>query len=555
MTDSSAYLINHSPKKSAILSTLFGTSGADFNMVRLPLGASDFIANPSPGCKSNRANCFETYDDTPRDTALSPVTKSDPHFTIAHDTTNVIPVLKSAKALNSHFKIIALPWSAPGWMKISTHYLSSCSGSSDYLNPADYSLYAAYLTRAAKAYQEEGIPFSILSMQNEPQTCNQTYPTVEMQPSDQAKLSLDLSADLNNPANGLTNPPKIMGYDHNWYSPGEGSTSCFGTATYGPTTYPQNLMALSNDVSDIGYHSYCGSSLVQNSLSSAHPNVGIYVTESTGVNQYSDAGTNLVNEIKNDLIDPIRDGASGSLYWNFALNQNCGPQFGGGTTCNYCPKSGPQPPGTTCNKKESSSYGGCMDCRPMVTVDNQNGTYSLNQDYYYWAQFSKFIQPGAVRIWSSTIGSSLDTVAFQNPDGEIVLVVLSSSTANSIPLPLELAPDYPETPVITQGQTFFSQSYPVTIGTSSSEVLSGDSAGTAEFAVDDAMSMTVTHPDGSTASFIYNFNTPDCSAYVPAGPFPVSSLFEPGRNVVTVTLYDVCGIDDGVQPGIWLSSG
>jgi glucosylceramidase len=440
MTDSSAYLINHSPKKSEILSALFGGSGADFNMARLPLGASDFIANPKPTCSQDSpkcyapspkcdsskatptADCFQTYDNTPNDTLLfdkpeSNVSKPDPNFSIAHDMSNIVPVLKTAKALNSNFEVIALPWSAPGWMKISGHFLSSCGGSSDFLKPTDYALYAAYLTRAAKAYQDEGLPFSILSMQNEPHNCNPTYPTMMMEPSDQAKLSLDLSADLNNSANGLMTPvPQIMGWDHNWYDYNNksSSTKCKEQTE---ASYPESLLVLPNAVSDIGYHSYCGNSSVQTDLTSylaLHklPPVGIYVTESTGFTAASNSAANLVFEVKNDLIDPIRNGATASLYWNFALDRGCGPQFGGATTCNT---------GT------SSTYSGCMDCRAMITVNNQNGTFTPNQDYYYWEQFSKFVQHDAKRIASSVVGS-LDTAAFKNPNGSIVLVVLSGST-------------------------------------------------------------------------------------------------------------------------------
>jgi glucosylceramidase len=422
MTDSSAYLINNSPQKDAILSTLFGSSGANFNLVRLPLGASDFISNPKPKCSTgspkcyapspkcdsstatpNTANCFQTYDDTPGDTSLS-------HFSIAHDTTNIIPVLQAANTLNPKFEIIAAPWSAPGWMKISGQYLSSCSGSSNYLSQADYTVYAAYLTKAVEAYEAEGLPISVLSMQNEPHNCNSTYPTMMMEPSDQAELSLDLNADLTSA--GLTTVPQIMGWDHNWYDYNNLSADAypFCNANYQATSYPQTLLALPNAVSDIGYHSYCGNSSVQAALNSAYPSVGIYVTESSGFTGASNQATNLVNEVKNDLIDPLRSGAKSSLYWNLALDPKCGPQFGGGTKC---------------NTGSSSTYSGCMDCRGMVTVNNVNGTYTLNEDYYFWAQFSKFIEPGAFHIDSSTLGS-IDTVAFENPDGSIVLVALSA---------------------------------------------------------------------------------------------------------------------------------
>ncbi|MGH3165564.1 MAG: discoidin domain-containing protein, partial [Trebonia sp.] len=73
--------------------------------------------------------------------------------------------------------------------------------------------------------------------------------------------------------------------------------------------------------------------------------------------------------------------------------------------------------------------GGCGDCRGMVTGDNSNGTFTLNEDYYIWAQFSKFVQPGAVRIGSPDLESSdLPNIAFKNPNGSIALVVLNDAS-------------------------------------------------------------------------------------------------------------------------------
>jgi glucosylceramidase len=342
------------------------------------------------------AECFQTYDDTAGDRKLT-------HFSIAHDRTNTIPVLRSVHALDPAMRILATPWSAPGWMKIEGKYLSSCSGSANYLKPADYGVYAKYLTKAARAYQEEGLPFSIMSMQNEPHNCNSGYPTMMMEPSDEASFSTDLYRELHSSEGGLKHSPEILGWDHNWndYNNKPGTPCKAQTAS----SYPQSLFELPNEVSLvslIGYHSYCGLPYEPQ----LPEGIGFYVTESTGTGGNNASG-NLVYEVANELMDPLRDGAKGSLYWNLALDSKCGPQFGGGTTC-----------------AKSNSHG-CGNCRPMVTVNNEHGgSYYLNEDYYFWAQFSKYIQRGAVRISSSTSGP-LDTVAFRNPDGSIVVVALN----------------------------------------------------------------------------------------------------------------------------------
>ena len=51
-------------------------------------------------------------------------------------------------------------------------------------------------------------------------------------------------------------------------------------------------------------------------------------------------------------------------------------------------------------------------------------------DFTALADASKFVAPGAYRIESNTWEQgNLEDVAFQNPDGSIVLIVLNSSSA------------------------------------------------------------------------------------------------------------------------------
>ena len=50
-------------------------------------------------------------------------------------------------------------------------------------------------------------------------------------------------------------------------------------------------------------------------------------------------------------------------------------------------------------------------------------------DYYALAHASKFVKPGAYRIYSNTFGEgSIENVAFQNPDGSKVLIAYNSGS-------------------------------------------------------------------------------------------------------------------------------
>jgi glucosylceramidase len=388
MTDSSAYLIDHSPQRAQIMDDLFGPSGARFGFLRLPMGASDLsLSNYS-------------YDDMPPG-------QTDPgltHFSVAHDTAYIIPVLQQALGLNPGLKIDATPWSAPAWMKNGDTYVGDCSGTLNYLNPRYYSAYADYYAKFVSAYSGTyGIPIYMVSMQNEPQNCSSGYATMNLDatgPSpNEAAFASYLRPALD--AAGYSGV-RILGYDHNWYGP-DGK----------PTRYPQQLMAANGaDVNAIGYHCYSIPSGVtdpydvQTTFHNAYPGTPVFFTECTGGSWATDQAGNLTWEALNNVIGPMRNWAQASSYWGAALDPESGPNVG-------------------------NANGGCTDCRGMVTVDNSNGTFTLNEDYYVWAQFSKFVQAGAVRIASPNLESSdLPNIAFRNPDGSIALVVLNDNASS-----------------------------------------------------------------------------------------------------------------------------
>src|SRR6478735_9719150 len=108
VTDSSAYLLNQvaSPAARAeAMKRLFTREGDGIGLsfIRNPMGSSDL------------ARTHYSYDDLPAG-------RTDPaleHFSIAHDQQDIIPLVLEARRLNPQMKIMATPWSTPGWMKSS----------------------------------------------------------------------------------------------------------------------------------------------------------------------------------------------------------------------------------------------------------------------------------------------------------------------------------------------------------------------------------------------------------------------------------------------------
>jgi glucosylceramidase len=71
--------------------------------------------------------------------------------------------------------------------------------------------------------------------------------------------------------------------------------------------------------------------------------------------------------------------------------------------------------------------GGCDTCTGVVTV-NPDGTVTRNAEYYTLGHLARFVKPGAVRVASSSYGSTgwnglPMSAAFVNPDGSTALVV------------------------------------------------------------------------------------------------------------------------------------
>ena len=70
----------------------------------------------------------------------------------------------------------------------------------------------------------------------------------------------------------------------------------------------------------------------------------------------------------------------------------------------------------------------------MVTIDDSvsPSTITRNVEYYVLGHLGKFVQPGAYRVDSNTYGTgSVEDVAFVNPDGSVVLLVLNATAASA----------------------------------------------------------------------------------------------------------------------------
>ncbi len=405
MTDSSAALIEDDLQpatQTALMAALFGGPGTRNALNLPPIGLTALrIGIGAPGAMTvgppysdddlTGTTTTNTGNTTTSSTPAQPTDPTLSQFAIAPSEQQlVIPALEQALAVNPDLMILASPWSPPAWMK-SNDALGNPDGDATLL-PADDGSYAQYIVDFIKAYAADGVPVTAITPQNEPSEgdVSTIYPGLTLPETDEATLiSQYLAPALRNA--GLTTA--IYGFDQNW-----------SYATYATQLASGPADA---DLAGIAWHCYFGSPAAMSDVAQLDPTEDQIVSECSP--EIRPAGT------PESLISSLRDGASRFIVWSVALD----------------PDGGPIQPGNDCS-----------GCRGPITIDEDSDAVTARPEYYRLGQLSAFVQPGAVRLQTpnfvtygtnaagiETVSAGLDDVAFENPDGSMVLVANNTSTA------------------------------------------------------------------------------------------------------------------------------
>jgi len=408
ITDSSAavlYTLSPDARNATMASLFDPRTGDGLDYLRQPIGASDFTTSAA-----------YTYDDVP----AGQTDFSLRHFSIAHDQAQILPLLRQAEHLNPNVQIVATPWSPPAWMKTG----DSLIGGRLIDSPQVYQAYAAYLVKFIEAYRANGVNVDAITVQNEPQ--NRTpagYPGTDM-PSWQEENVINQLGPMLLKA-GLDT--KILAYDHNWSEHPNDVASTPPDEVADIDDYPQQVLQSSaaRYVSGVAYHCYYGDPSAMTALHNQFPRTDIYFTECSG-SQSSDPSNTFSDTVKwharNLIIGSTRNWAETVINWNIALDPSGGPHTGG-----------------------------CGTCTGVVTV-NPDGTVTKNAEYYTLGHLARFVAPGAVRIASTSFGTTgwngqVMDVAFHNPDGSTVLVAHNEN-------------DNPSTFAVSEGNENFTYTLP-----------------------------------------------------------------------------------------------
>lgn len=402
--------LSNTNREAALQALVSRANGNNMNLWRTTIGCADF-------CRTAKTTGFWTYADnggTPDPTLSS--------FSIARDISDgKIAIMKRMREINPELRFYASLWSPPAWMKTNNsitgpegvfgHCASNGTeprvqhGNTGPHNTGSqndyYPVLADYYVKYVQAYAAQGLPIYAVTLQNEPDI-QMPYPTTCFTPGQMQDFAKVLKQKFTSA--GIT--AKIWGMDANL----TGDTFKYTDALLGDT-------ATNPAVDGIAFHNYDNTNMWQpNAVTAQYPTKTQHMTE--------------ITQGANKLIEFFRGGVSSYSGWatmfEYSMCNAVDDTTNDLVLCNAGPswwmdrKVNPNDPDADTPSLIS----------PRVGDPTQ---YDLNGWYYIWGQFSRHIQLGAKRIDSTDRMGTVSNVAFQNPDGTVVVVVANRPDATGRP--------------------------------------------------------------------------------------------------------------------------
>ena len=313
-------------------------------------------------------------DETPGDYDLH-------DFTLKPMRRWVLPLIHDAQQIAGagRFHLLASPWSPPAWMKTNNRMDDGGALRAEY-RPAWANYYVKFVQTMR---DEEKIPVWALTVQNEPEA-HQTWESCLYTPEQERDFVRDHLGPALEQA-GMADI-KLLAWDHN-----RDRIEARAAAVFGDPQAAKYLWgaALHWYVSD----DFAASARVH----AAFPDKHILFTEgcverSAMIGRWENGERYAAN-----IIGDLGNWVCGYIDWNIVLDQRGGPNHVG----NFCDAP--------------------------VLVDTATKEVHYQASFYYIAHFSKFVRPGAHRIVSRGGPEHVQSIAFTNPDGSLIAVVMNAA--------------------------------------------------------------------------------------------------------------------------------
>ena len=305
-------------------------------------------------------------------------------FSIEHDQEYILPMLRQARQANPDLFLFASPWSPPGWMKTGGSMLGGS------MRKHYFSAYAKYFLKFLQGYAAAGVPVQAVTPQNEVDT-DQDGNMPACLWGQEYEIEF-VSSHLGPMLASSSVPAKIWILDHNY--------NLWGRAM--DELEDDQLRKYCNAVA---WHGYVGTPEMMSKVQKAFPGVEMYWTE--GGPDYKDPGY-LTDWYQwgDTFCGILRNGCRSITAWNLALDEQGRPNIGP------------------------------FSCGGVVTIDSQTKEVTRSGMFWAFAHFSRRIRRGARRFNSRSTAKDIQHVAFENRDGQQVLVVSNKGAATEIEIRL-----------------------------------------------------------------------------------------------------------------------
>ena len=350
------------------LQAYFGKNGINYTIIRTSIHSSDF------GLGSH------TYVDE-GDAALKT-------FSIEKDKEKRIPFIKRAiELIEDDLVFYASPWSPPAFMKTNKNMLRGGK-----LLPEFRQAWANYYAKFIKAYEDEGIPVWGLTIQNEPMAVQRWESCIYTAEEERDFLKNYLGPTLEKEGLG---DKKIVVWDHNRDLISERANTIFEDPEASKYAW------------GIGFHWYetwtGGLPKYENlkNIKESFPSKNMLFTEGCQEGFDTERMHYWPNAERygNSMINDFNSGVVGWTDWNILLDERGGPNH----VQNFC--------------------------FAPIHANTKTSELTYTPTYFYIGHFSKFINPGAKRVSTTTSRTSLESTSFLNSDGSLVTVVMNKTDA------------------------------------------------------------------------------------------------------------------------------
>ncbi len=398
LTESSAWLLSRmkEEERAKLIRMFFGAKNSRYRFVRVPIDSCDFSLSE-----------YQAVEDPTEDPDLD-------SFSLKRDEETIIPMMKEILAANPEVSVLLSPWSPPKQWKEAPK-LSRGEGVlygfigaelpkdggptrilGGKLKKEHYKDWARYLCRYVEEYLEQGIPVTMLTMQNE-EVAVTPWPSCVWEPEEIKEFSHLLYAQMQEA--GLTERVGLYYWDHNKERVVERSLAMFDPETRGM-------------FEGIAFHWYSGDHFeAVRQLRELYPEKKLMLSECC---ESPAPGRSRLDPVSffypfnfydrrtaihyaREIIGDFAAGANRFLDWNLVLDRKGGPR---------------------------TVKGGCT----APAVVDKKGNFKLSAIYSYVRHFSGYIDPGATVLGLSRYGDELEALCCENPDGKKVLVVLNART-------------------------------------------------------------------------------------------------------------------------------